>query len=332
MPATKPWLETLTLDKLHRVAVNIGSPCSGTKTARVEGIRNVVSSVKSRGEKPLSLLSIDMGIRNLAFAHFTAPKAGDETPAVYDHPTLQAWRRVAIASSSASQNAAKANKLLRDVGSVEDDVGVATKESFEPMDYARHAYALVRDMLATYHPNHIIIERQRFRSGGRAAVPEWTIRVGVFEGMLYAVLRTLIEQGDLEVEVEPMWPSQVNRFWLEGQDRDVVPSLGKKLTGREVKRAKINIVGGILERHAGPGTGAGKISISEEIQPFAKEFVATWKKEIKTKKNEMKSIPKLDDLADSLLQGLAWIEWQDHRKLLEILGSKAVDMETGCML
>ncbi|KIV85248.1 hypothetical protein PV11_00970 [Exophiala sideris] len=325
MPAPKPWLETLTLEKLHRVAVRIGSPCSGTKAARVGGIRDAVSSVKSRGDAPLSLLSIDMGIRNLAFAHFTAPKATD-TSVLYDCPTLRAWRRVAIAQASAPKGTTRTS--LRD--SEADETSMATKESFEPTDYARHAYALVRDMLATYHPNHIIIERQRFRSGGRAAVPEWTIRVGVFEGMLYAVLRTLIEQGGLEVEVEPMWPAQVNRYWLEGRDEVVVS--GTKLTGREVKRAKINLVGDMLDSVTGKGEDKGKMCIGEETKPFVKEFVATWKKETRTKKDEVRSVTKLDDLADSLLQSLAWIDWQNHRKRIEVMGEKAVDLETGLLV
>lgn len=324
MPATKSWLEQLTLEKLHRVAVNIGSPCSGPKGVRAAGIRNTVSGVRNRGDKALSLLSIDMGIRNLAFAHFTAPKAADSS-AMYAQPTLQTWRRVAIAQSSGSTRISR-----RDGEDEEDDAASlatagGTKESFEPADYARHAYDLVRDMLETHEPNHVIIERQRFRSGGRAAVPEWTIRVGVFEGMLYAVLRTLIEQGMLEVEVEPVQPTQVNRYWLEGRGVDV-PAAGKKLTGREVKRAKIDLVGGMLD---GPSE---KISISEDIRPFAREFVSTWKRVGRTKRDEVKSITKLDDLADSLLQGLAWIDWHNHRRRIEVLGSKAVDMDSGRMV
>lgn len=311
------------------MAVNVGSPCSGPKGVRAAGIRNAVSGVKNRGDKPLSLLSIDMGIRNLAFAHFTAPKAADAS-ALYAQPTLQTWRRVAIAQSSNGTP----QKSPRDGGENADGgenevislATTGTKESFEPADYARHAYDLVRDMLQTHEPNHVIIERQRFRSGGRAAVPEWTIRVGVFEGMLYAVLRTLIEHGMLEVEVEPVQPTQVNRYWLEGGDAPPVPAAGKKLTGREVKRAKIDLVGGMLD---GPSE---KISISEDIRPFAREFVSTWKREGRTKRDEVKSITKLDDLADSLLQGLAWIDWQNHRRRIDVLGSKAVELDSGRMV
>ncbi|KAL6245265.1 hypothetical protein RBB50_008040 [Rhinocladiella similis] len=326
MTAPKTWLEALTLEKLHRVAVTIGSPCSGTKAVRLQGIRNAITNKKQYNEGRLSLLSIDMGIRNLAYAHFTATRAPEAT-ALYATPALQSWSRLSVskpAEKSTDGSHQSDGVQQGDVRATPPLLDSTAKESFEPDEYAKHAYVLITHMLQTYKPDVILIERQRFRSGGRAAVPEWTIRVGVFEGMLYAVLRTLVENEKLKLDVESMLPTRVNRYWLEGPDR-VVQSSKKKATGREVKSAKIDVVGSILE----DPSPASKVDVSTTLQPFTQQFVSVWKKELRGKKGQSKEISKLDDLADSFLQGLAWIQWQNNRQRLDSLGADAVDMESG---
>jgi cruciform cutting endonuclease 1 len=298
MPAGKLWLETLTIAKLHRLAIAIGAPCSGTKSARVDGIRRAVTNVASNdgsGSSNLSLLSIDMGIRNLAFAHITAPLQVTNSARYFQYgtPTLQAWRRLAV---SESPDVARAVPVSVHLDSARE--ASATKESFEPVDYATHAYNLINYMLQTYRPDHVLIERQRFRSGGGSAVQEWTIRVGVFEGMLYAALRTLIEERKMHLTVEPMQPSRVNRYWLE----DRMPPSTRKLAGREVKRAKIELVGDMLRE------ANRNICVGKGMQPFVADFVCGCNKVSKRKPTANAGITKLDDLADSLLQGLSWIE------------------------
>lgn len=268
-----------------------------------------------------------MGIRNLAFAHFTA-KPATETTCLYGLPELHAWHRVAVSQAPKGSKDGLSPGIVGDpISEVRTAAGLldnVTKESFEPIDYAGHAYNLVDHMLQTYKPNYVLIERQRFRSGGRAAVPEWTIRVGVFEGMLYAVLRTLVESRKVKLVVEPMQPTQVNRYWLEGPDR-TVPVSGKKLTGRDVKRAKIDLVGNILEGQS----STARVMMAEGLQPLVQQFVSVWKKEVGTKRGESKGISKLDDLADSFLQGLAWINWQNNRQRLDALGAEALITESG---
>jgi cruciform cutting endonuclease 1 len=328
MTMPKTWLEALTLNKLHRLAGSIGSPCSGTKPIRVQGIREAISSAKKCKQDQLSLLSIDMGIRNLAFAHFTA-KPASETSHLYDLPKLQAWHRVAVSRAPNELKASLGPDIVGDSTSemrtAKDLLDNDKKESFEPSDYAGHAYNLVNHLLQTYKPNYVLIERQRFRSGGRAAVPEWTIRVGVFEGMLHAVLRTLVESGKIKLVVESMLPTQVNRYWFDDPDR--AKPAGEKLTGRDGKRAKIDLVGNILEGQS----SSARVVIAEGLQPLAQQFVSVWKKEVRTKKGESKGISKLDDLADSFLQGLAWINWQNNRQRLDALGAEAVILDLGLL-
>ena len=68
-------------------------------------------------------------------------------------------------------------------------------DPFSPASLARVTTALVRDALLPLRPTHVLIERQRFRSAGHAAVQEWTLRVNTLEAMLHAALRTVREYG-----------------------------------------------------------------------------------------------------------------------------------------
>ncbi|OAG43327.1 hypothetical protein AYO21_02264 [Fonsecaea monophora] len=332
MTAPKPWLKELTLTKLHRLATALGTPCSGTKLARIEAISRAASDSVRDGNSSgsvshLSLLSIDMGIRNLAFAHLTAPVEEVTQPLryiQYRKPTLQAWRRIAVAESLNSTSGHPDSAPETSMSTVTEVAEVA-KESFEPIDYARHAYNLVKYMLRTYKPNHILIERQRFRSGGQSAVQEWTLRVGVLEGMLYSVLRTLAEEHRLQLSIEPMQPPRVNRYWLEGH-QGLLGSKEKKLVGRDVKKAKIDIVGNMLRDED------SIFRVGKGVQQEAAEFVSRVNKHSKDGRAATTNMSKLDDLADSLLQGLAWIHWRNNRRCIEFLGRDAVDMESGCLL
>ncbi|KEF61782.1 uncharacterized protein A1O9_03352 [Exophiala aquamarina CBS 119918] len=330
MPAPKPWLETLTLSQLQRLAVLIGSACSGTKPVRIAGIREAITQV-GQYQKPdveLSLLSIDMGIRNLAFTHIKAPVLlGSEGLYQYGKPKIEAWQRLTVLNPQGMPRAVRSGKSS--TGEDGDGSGPPSpqtaktgKESFEPIDFAMHAYKFIDHMLTKYKPNQILIERQRFRTGGQAAVQEWTIRVGVFEGMLYAVLRTLAEERKLQLQVEPISPGRVNRSWLQDSKSPGVVQ-GKRSSSRDVKQAKIRLVCEMLEEK---GTKS-HFTVSKHLRPFTDAFLSAWKKETRAKKFTVNGIGKLDDLADSLLQGLAWINWQNNRVQVTSLGEEAFDLE-----
>jgi len=321
----QPWLEGLTLNQLKALAVLMGSPCSGTKKIRIAGIREAIAQATphEKLDTGLSLLSIDMGIRNLAFTHISAPVVqGSDGAYQYGKPTIEAWRRLSVSDSQKTPTTAKSGKSsIGNEGDESRSPIKAGKESFEPIDFAAHAYNFIDHILTKHKPNRILIERQRFRSSGQAAVQEWTLRVGVFEGMLYAALRSLAEERQLHLSVEPMLPDRVNRSWLKNF---TLPEDGKgeKLNNVRMKQAKIRLVCEMLEE---TGTKS-QFAVSKQLQGFTKDFVAIRKKETKTGKSRSNGIGKLDDLSDSLLQGLAWINWQNNRVRLISLGKEAFDL------
>ncbi|KAF7173710.1 hypothetical protein CNMCM5623_005922 [Aspergillus felis] len=186
------WLNSLKASQLQRIAQATGIQSSGTKACLIARLNEELpqpepenqlractstSTSTSTNTSTMSILSIDMGIQNLAYAHLLVPRdssSGTATaPAVVK---LNAWRRLAVSDA------------LLDPGLVPNSPGKSKegrsstqqkkeKHTFSPAEYARTAYALVTGLLHAYRPSHVLIERQRFRSGGGSAVQEWTLRV-----------------------------------------------------------------------------------------------------------------------------------------------------------
>lgn len=311
----RQWLEKLKLVELHRVAASLGSPSSGTKSTRIDNIQRTIQQASKRiqdgPKRDLSIVSIDMGIRNLAFCHLKSA-----TPAITQHQQpsriqLHAWQRMSFGNASPVRSSR---------ASLPDQTQKPTqRESFEPTDYAKHAYEFVKTVVDKYQPTHVLIERQRFRSGGQAAVQEWSIRVGVFEGMLYAILRTLIEQEYCHCDVLPMLPVQVNQYWTMQSGQPHVTSKGTKITAKAMKQYKIDLVGRMLENRA---IGTSGLDVSSQASETKIAFLARLHKSSSASSDL--TLKKLDDLSDCLLQGLAWLAWQENSFRADQVGQEAL--------
>ncbi|KAL4809020.1 T-complex protein 11-domain-containing protein [Aspergillus unguis] len=406
-----------------------GLPCSGTKSLILSGLERGLQVYEEQhsgsldqqqhGKKGLRILSIDMGIRNLAFAVLTVgngssgsslgsrgllPGEMQQMSAEKGTPRLDlkldAWRRVSLPLDrgfsveefgryldSGSQIVGgdidgDDARRLEDGAQTEaeagdtDTVSPAQKKDkgkdklpFSLPIYATHAHSIVTALLDRYEPTHVLIERQRFRSGGGAAVQEWSLRVGVFEGMLWAVLLSLQMQGRQqhgrehwkESRVIGIEPSRVGRFWAPSttattsssgstSESEYAPKTKKKgtSTSREGKKLKIDLVGSWLDNRLFAIDGSD--SNSAGVQSWVDGYMAKWKKSTKTtasatsrakskskektaiaeegkRKVEGISIPeigKLDDLADCLVQGVTWLEWEEMKGRLVREGVEGV--------
>jgi cruciform cutting endonuclease 1 len=158
------------------------------------------------------LLTIDMGIRNLALCNLSLRH---NSP-----PEIISWKRIAVSEKPPPE-------------SVE-------KESFEPLHFAPKALEVIMSALAECDPETILIERQRSRSGGAPIVQEWTLRVNMLEAMFHAILFTLQQRLSLDWTVYSVSPKQTAMYWLRGWS--------DKKTSERVKSEKIRIAAGLLER------------------------------------------------------------------------------------
>jgi cruciform cutting endonuclease 1 len=200
-----------------------------------------------------------MGIRNLALCLLHVSPS--QTPQITD------WNRVTVSQKPDAEN--------------------PKTESFEPIEYAAKAYEIIKTSLERYDPHTILIERQRYRSAGGAAIQEWTVRVNMLESMFHAILYTLKMDRGKEFDVYSVSPRKVTQFWLEDKE--------EKLNARETKVAKI----AVAERIIG-----GELDVVGQAKEIAEGFNCS---------KRGGGLKKFDDLADSMLQGLGWWKWHVNR-------------------
>lgn len=191
-------------------------------------------------------------------------------------------------------------------------------EDFSPSRLSALAVDLVLNRLLPLRPDIITLERQRFRSVGSSGVLEWTLRVNSLESMLYAVFTTLQALGRWpDGRVEGVVARNVLEF-MALQEKiagvDVAGIWEKDADNKKLKKAIVN-------RMLAAGEG---VSVSAEVAPVAQEYLDVWNGKLKGKKKS-ESFKKLDDMADCLLQGIAFIRWQDNKKRLIEGGIEALE-------
>jgi cruciform cutting endonuclease 1 len=197
-------------------------------------------------------------------------------------------------------------------------------------------------------------------------VQEWTLRVGVFEGMLYAVLYALGCERQRELQqagarpgpvVLGVEPRRVGAYW---EDRLGISSAstseekgkgkGKKAS-KEGKKVKINLAGEWLRAGMimGGVDSSVRLSVADdlELRALVDAYLRRWagKSNPKTSVSKAKAkageqgqavaeddgavieppdVRKMDDLADCLVQGVTWLEWQAMRQRISTEGLDAV--------
>ena len=160
----------------------------------------------------------------------------------------------------------------------------------------------------------------------------------MFEAMLYAILQTYSADGKWGGEVVPVLPSKVVKYWVDGLDDGVVEEgvvvengkgVKEKGEGKEGKRASLGTEKskakkmGIVRDMVQNGSG-----IVLEGQARNMGDLVMGKAEGKKKANKGKGLGKFDDLADCLLQGLAWVKWEENKRLVWEKGMEALNMLT----
>ncbi|KAK1143093.1 hypothetical protein N8T08_006977 [Aspergillus melleus] len=287
----------------------------------------------------LSILSIDMGIKNLAYAHLVVPgvevdhsqqgrrgsklklkqnkKKKDGTAEMKkgkEHTKKSLPSSHKDISSSTLMNAmAKEDEEKANPTPIED-------EEFYPLALAPRAYTIVTALLDAYKPTHVLIERQRTRSQNGSSVLESTLRVGVFEGMLYSIFLTLARErpGTAAPMVVPVEPQRVARFLAQKSEEGV--------QGYRIKEIAPN---GLLHRwidaylNKWPGLDKGTSSRRRSPKRKAVDKKTLHEDEV------LREVPKLDDLADSLVQGVTWLDWMRTRDRVAREGESMLGLSDG---
>ncbi|KAI7865373.1 ribonuclease H-like domain-containing protein [Spinellus fusiger] len=237
--------------QLKDMAGNSGLAKSGTKPVLVDRLlqyykgivlENTVQGHYDRSRVVSeSVLSFDLGYRNLAFCHL---KGND----------IVRWSRVDLALPS-----------------------------FHPSVTAPLVRQFVQQHLQPWihEVQAVIIEQQRYRSGGAHTVLESTIRVNSIEAMLWYAL------GEMELpptcSMEPVLRASVEATWAESMDLYVPLCVANTL---KKKKAGVMVVDGWLKDLV--------LNCPEDL----------WEQYDGEKKK--------DDMCDSLLQAKAWYQWRKY--------------------
>ncbi|KAF8544048.1 mitochondrial resolvase Ydc2 [Trichophaea hybrida] len=268
--------QSLKVTDLKRLSSLLGLNITGNKT----DLRNQIHSLANNASPPTPIsriLSIDMGIRNLAYCVVDVPTDPRERP-----PKILHWTRTQVPLFP-----------------------TLTSQSISLPHFAGAANTLATTLLRDHAPSHILIERQRWRSGGASSVLEWTIRVNSLEAMLHATLCALQTSGAWAGSFESVDPGRVTRL--------CVPEKKGRVTAAGIKMLKKEVVRGWLR-------SGGVMRLSGKDAEESAELVLLWDAARGAKKRNGERLTpeerKVDDLADCLLQAVAWMGWQDNRMRL----------------
>ncbi|KAF2745584.1 ribonuclease H-like protein, partial [Sporormia fimetaria CBS 119925] len=194
------------------------------KEKHEEGLVELVEKGK-RGDrksekKGVRILSVDLGIRNLAFCVMDVSIAdpviqkngkkegsNSNSTSMNINVFVRAWRRLDVAQEILS---------LSSSSSPSPEIELQPEDPYNPSILSHTAHTLLTRTLLPHDPDIILLERQRWRSGGGPAIQQWTVRVNLFEGMLWAVLATLKKEKRWVGDVESVEPKRVGGFWVGG--------------------------------------------------------------------------------------------------------------------
>lgn len=367
----------ITSAQLKSLARLCGKTRSGTKAAIQERIVNDLKDFK-----PLApgtrVLSIDLGIRNLAYSLLEVPgsdessqskgkkkrgKKEEAVPPTSVQPILHEWERLALipktpkpsaksktrsradlepdtADSQDSKTKRKSKKKAAEsteseskaaaeaavaaaVEEASDDPSITPVlvEDFSPARLSLLAVELITERLLPLRPDIVIMEQQRFRSMGGSAVFEWTLRVNSLESMLYAVFATMRALGKWpDGRLEGVVARNVLEFMVVQEGAGEKTDIWDKEKAGDNKKLKKDVIGRMLRSRSG-------VRIAEEavaVEEVAKEYLEKWERAGKRGKSGM-NLKKVDDLADCLLQGIAFIRWQDNKRKLLAGGVDALE-------
>jgi cruciform cutting endonuclease 1 len=226
--AAKP--RAVTAKALQTLLVHIGAPSSGTKAVLRERFQRDIGKPRlPRGHSPwktpesaskkVRIMSIDMGIKNLAFceAEISCPLKNSLDAKM----KVLRWEKINLTETAHDGSQEPPELMTTEQDTADADEG---SDPYSADALSKTAYALVKKTILAGSPDIVLIEKQRWRSGGGSAVQQWTLRVNTLEGMLWAVLQTIYAER-LSKEGEALGtkklydvfsadPKRVGQYWL----------------------------------------------------------------------------------------------------------------------
>ncbi|KAK5688872.1 hypothetical protein LTS10_000851 [Elasticomyces elasticus] len=276
-------LGNLKAAQLKHAAFLCGLPSTGIKADMVAVLqRQARSSAEQLGQR--RIVSVDMGLRNLAYCVVDVPGI-DGSPELGkgERPlNVLQWKKTDLLRVAEVQVPIDAlvniDSPTKSRSKKRGRPAAVPASMFTPSELSKTAYSVTTELLK-HEPDAILIERQRFRSGGAAAIQEWTLTADTLASTP-EVASAAVGTGRKRVHKNDK--IAVVRSWLNGE-------AGSSLT----------FEGGAARVANAFASPSGRPSRTEPTDTEPSD-----------------EIGKLDDLADCLLQAAAWARWEENRNAL----------------
>ena len=225
-PATSVFSSILTrkgptTKAIQEVLRAIGEATSGTKDVLQTRLLTKVVQKKmpvfteQDRKRETRILSIDMGIRNLAYCVAEVKKSALVNSAA--DMSIKSWQRLDLSEAFREYSHSDDQKDFLEEGALPSQEEEAI---FTPERLSHMAYWFLDGLITQHQPDVVLIERQRWRSASSPTIQQWTLRVNSLEAIMWGVLTTLKRERTLEKTKFDGWiravdPKRVGHFWLD---------------------------------------------------------------------------------------------------------------------
>jgi cruciform cutting endonuclease 1 len=217
-----------TVPVLQKLLQQIGCASSGRKDILHARVLKAAAPHAIGQMQGTRILSIDMGIKNLAYCVAKIKQSSPKTQAV--GMDILAWRRLDLTEETWKESERPEEEVVEEE-IVEEKIEESEEgDPFSPKNLSSTAYRLVGELLK-HKPDVILIERQRWRTSSSSAIQQWTVRVNSLEAMLWAMFTAYLRQSSSSnSSMHSMDPKRVGTYWLDGMLIDDTPKTPKKRT------------------------------------------------------------------------------------------------------
>ncbi|KAF2441407.1 ribonuclease H-like protein, partial [Karstenula rhodostoma CBS 690.94] len=204
-------------------------------------------------KKSSRILSIDMGIKNLAYcvADVEKPASTHDTT----NMNFLSWRRLDLSEAFREYDVDLLGGAVETLEKKAVLEGREDEDLYTPENLSRMGYWFLRKILDDWNPDVILIERQRWRSAGSPSIQQWTVRVNTLEAVMWAVMTALKTERKKHFDrrMHAVDPKRVGHFWLDGvTPMPAPPRTGKKKVSKLLSKSEDeDIIGAVDDGDAG---------------------------------------------------------------------------------
>lgn len=296
-----------TVKAVQEVLQRIGEASAGTKDVVQNRLltkvmsRKILQPAPPRGSakgKTSRILSIDMGIKNLAYCVADVKKPA--FPRATTSMDFLTWRRLDLGEAFREYGMNSSGGAVASLENEKEPEAQGDEDLYTPENLSRMGYWFLNKVLDEWNPDVILVERQRWRSAGSPTIQQWTVRVNTLEAVMWTVITALKAERkkSFDWQMYAVDPKRVGHFWLDGvalpspartskmktpksnpgseDDEDMTAALAdengvstKKLTrSKAEKRAKIHLLRTWLDaKHPSTAPSLNKTTNDEDPHP-----------------------------------------------------------------